>query len=205
MGHKYDQPLRPSRLLFVVIVIGALFHVGEFGAHAEEASDVDSAREAFARGKEFFDAGQFELARDAFEESMAAVAHYRTVFNIALCSEKLGEYEHAIQMYTQYVEWPDENVTGRDDVQNKIAELELLVPPKDVEPVVAPAAEPADRAPEGDGLNYTLLGGVTLGAGLAATVTGVILLGAAVATDNEIETITDYDPSKHDELADRGR
>jgi len=176
------------------------------------------AKESFSRGQDLFDAGDFTGARDAFEESLEAFPHFRTVFNIALCEEKLGNVREAVDMYHRYLDWPSE-VPEREAVEEKIAELSALLPPEEPEPVEpeAPPEEPdpsvGDRPPEDgpapapdDGADLAVPGWVLTAAGGAAVVAGVALLGAAkgAADDIEAEQGVPYDPEKHDAMVEDG-
>ena len=120
----------------ITIFLNAAVAVSIFaiGAPASaQGDDMGSAKEAFSRGQTAFDAGRYEEALAAFEESLAAFPHYRTLFNIALCQEKLGDVRGAIAMYQRYVEWPSE-VPNREEVAVKLAQLQATLPPEPEQP-----------------------------------------------------------------------
>jgi hypothetical protein len=174
-----------------------------------QGDDMTRARESFARGQELFEEGDYEAAKTAFEESLAAFPHYRTLFNIALCEEKLENIPQAVEMYQRYVDWPSE-VPNREEVASKLAELRALLPPEP-EPEVPPkppakADEPVGPVEE-PGPNLIVPGWITVGVGAAGMITGGVLLGLAQSRANEIQK-TDgevYDPGEHDTLQDEGR
>ncbi len=110
-----------------------------------QGDDMERAREAYSRGQTLFDAGDHAGALTAFVESLDAFPHFRTIFNIALCHEKLGDVAAAVAMYERYVEWPSD-VPNREEVRAKAAELRALLP-SEPEPEPAPAPPPGGSAP----------------------------------------------------------
>jgi tetratricopeptide (TPR) repeat protein len=178
-----------------------------------QGDDMALAREAYSRGQSLFDAEEYEAALAAFGESLDAFPHSRTIFNIALCHEKLGDVAAAVAMYQRYVDWPAE-VPNRDEVRAKVAELKRLLPPEpepDPEPPGEIAAGPGPSPPppveREPGPDLRLPGWVAIGAGAAGLVAGGVLLGLAQKRASEIDGIegVPYEPATHDALQREGR
>ena len=114
-----------------------------------QGDNIELARESFSDGQEKFDKGEYDAAKEAFLRSLDAFPHFRTIFNVALCEEKLGNLAAAIEMYERYRDWPSE-VPNRDEVSAKIAELRGQLPPEETvsveedEPPVPEDASPAE-------------------------------------------------------------
>lgn len=195
-------------VLFTACAVVCLLAALPAGAQGD---DRERAREAYSRGQALFDAGDFAGARDAFQESLDASPHTRTIFNIALCEEKLGNVVEAIEMYQRYVDWPGD-LPNRDEVKQKIEQLRELLPPEPEAPPKPPAEadepEPEPEPPtEEAGPDLIAPGWITLGVGAAGMITGGVLLGLAQSRANEINKTEGepYDPDVHDPLQDEGR
>lgn len=202
-------------------LVAALALVGSWmlfvtAAHGQ-GDDMSRAREAFARGQELFDNGDYETARVAFQESLDAFPHYRTIFNIALCEEKLGRVAEAVEMYQRYVDWPAD-VPNREEVAKKVEELRQLLPPEPEAPPEPPGGtgepepetepDPAPEEPgEEPGPDLIVPGWITVGIGAAGMITGGVLLGLAQARANEVQNVEgeEYVPKVHDAMQDEGR
>jgi tetratricopeptide (TPR) repeat protein len=200
----------------VAAAIAAAFLAAIFAAGAPalaQGDDMSRAKEAFSRGQTAFDAGRYEEARAAFEESLAAFPHFRTLFNIALCAEKLGDVRTAVAMYQRYVDWPSE-VPNREEIAAKLAQLQATLPkepapepqpveePDEPEPPIAP---PAPRPEPGKDLRIP--GWIAVGTGAAGVVVGAVFLGLAQKKKKEMEGVDGetYDPSVHDAIPEDGR
>jgi tetratricopeptide (TPR) repeat protein len=194
---------------------------------------MDRARTAYSQGQEFFDAGDYEAALLAFRESLEAFPHFKTLFNIGLCEERLGRLEQAIDMYGRYVDWPTD-VPHRDEVVEKIAELKARLaseppvsefPVLPEPPVVLDSSSPAsseiekaaievrsaqnERRGLGKDLNLAAVGITSLCAGGVFVITGAGLLGAAASKAQRIRDINAspeiYRASRDKDLAEQGR
>jgi hypothetical protein len=178
-----------------------------------QGDDMSRAKEAFSRGQAAFDAGRYEEARTAFQESLDAFPHFRTLFNIALCDEKLGDVQGAVDMYQRYVEWPAD-VPNREGVAAKLAELKATLPPEPVPPAPPvdegdepePVAPPSSPSPE-PGPDLRVPGWIAVGSGAAGVVVGAVFLGLAQKKKKEMEAIDGevYDPSVHDAIPEDGK
>lgn len=178
-----------------------------------QGDDMSRAKESFSSGQTAFDGGRYEEARTAFQESLEAFPHFRTLFNIALCEEKLGNVRGAIDMYQRYVDWPAD-VPNRDEVAVKLAELKATLPPEPEPPTPPggegdapqpPAVTPPGPAPE-RGPDLRVPGWIAVGAGAAGAVVGAVFLGLAQKKKKEMEGVTGeaYDPAVHDAIIDDG-
>jgi tetratricopeptide (TPR) repeat protein len=182
-------------------------------AHAAPASaqgdDMSRAKEAFSRGQAAFDGGRYEEARAAFQESLAAFPHFRTLFNIALCEEKLGNVRGAVEMYQRYVDWPAD-VPNREEVSAKLAELRATLPPEpEPEPPpprgeaapAPPVAPPPERGPD-----LRAPGWIGVGLGAAGVVVGAVFVGLANKKKKEMEEVSGevYDPAVHGAIIEDG-
>jgi len=188
--------------LLLIIFFCAVFASREAFAQGD---DMKLAKESFSRGRLAFDEGQYVDAVVAFEESLAAFPHFRTIFNIALCKEKLGEIAEAVAFFEQYVNWPSQ-VPDRDKVRKKIIKLKKLLPPEpeqDPEPGAKDNPVPVQES----GPDLIVPGWITLATGVAGIVAGGVLLAAAQKKKSEMNTLYGavYDSQKHDKIIDKGK
>ncbi len=157
-----------------------------------------------------------------FEESLRAFPHFRTVFNIALCHERLNNIPAAVALYQQYLEWPSE-VPSRDELATKLELLRSKLPPEAgsgvdsgegsedgprvVEPTDGGEEDPVPVPPEDTGPNLAVPGWVMFGTGLAAMIPGGIMLGLARAKKNKMDGIdqSEYDSDVHDSVPEEGQ
>jgi tetratricopeptide (TPR) repeat protein len=178
-----------------------------------QGDNMSLAKEAFSRGQTAFDAGRYEEARTAFHDSLEAFPHFRTLFNIALCDEKLGNVQEAIEMYQRYVDWPAD-VPNREEVAAKLAALKATLPPEPEPPVPPPVdggepqppvAKPSGPAPE-RGPDLRVPGWIGVGTGAAGAVVGAVFLGLAQKKKKEMEGVAGeaYDPAVHDAIIEDG-
>jgi tetratricopeptide (TPR) repeat protein len=91
------------RWLAVTFVVTSL-SVG-FSAHAQtEDETIARAKEHYINGKEHYAAKRYQEALDAFKESYNLSGEPNLLFNLGLCSEKVGDSERAIAYYEVYLE-----------------------------------------------------------------------------------------------------
>ncbi|MCP4604564.1 MAG: tetratricopeptide repeat protein [Proteobacteria bacterium] len=190
------------------------------------------ASEAFDEGQERFDKEDYSRALESFKRSLESFPHFRTVFNIALCEEKLGNIALAVDMYIRYLDWPSK-VPNREGVTKKIEELKARLPPESAsdptresysepkpEPELEPIHEHKPKEPileheskihhgREPGRKYIVPGWITMGIGSAGVIAGGVLLGVAWSKNNEMRAIEDkntqYDSDKHAQLPSKGR
>lgn len=192
------------------------------GSVLGQGDDMARAKEEYSRGQELFDDGDYEGAMEAFYESFDAFPHYRTIFNLALCAEKLERIPEAVEFYQRYVDWSEE-VPNRGDVLAKIEELRALLPPEpepepgtETEPEPEPEPETGEEEPpETDGSKGQVERGpdlrgpgwIAMGTGAAAVVVGGVMLGMARKKSAEMASVdgVPYEPGVHDELPEDGK
>jgi hypothetical protein len=199
-----------------------------------QGDDLEKARTTFDVGQKAFEAGDYEVARGAFYESFEAFPHFRTIFNIALCEENLGNIAVAVEMYQQYVEWPSD-VPSRGEVKVKIEQLKRILPAdpepgtpespdSDVGPLVDQGQRPGESVSSSTGVGddmsdpsrdndagspLVVPGWIALGTGAAGLAVSAVLLVQARGVSSEMRSLESgdetYDPEAHDDLPDRGR
>jgi tetratricopeptide (TPR) repeat protein len=208
--------LSRSRLMLRIALAIAVAVIAQMLATSASAQgdDMSRAKEAFSRGQTAFDAGHYREAREAFEESLAAFPHFRTLFNIGLCAEKLGDVKGAVDMYQRYVDWPGE-VPNREDVATKLTELKASLPQEPLQPSQAEVnpqrpepTRPSVGTPEDETRpDLRVPGWIAVGTGAAGVVVGAVFLGLAQKKKSEMEDIAgvQYDPATHDALPEDGK
>lgn len=144
---------RIASLLLAVALIGA--------PTSGRADDASEAKEAFLKGKRFFEAEEFEAARTLFERAYELSGHRpSTIFALAQCERSLKNYDRAIALFEEYLatDPPDaesvrETVKLLKEVQALQEEEEEAAPPPLPMPETGPGeprivdAEPATAAP----------------------------------------------------------
>jgi tetratricopeptide (TPR) repeat protein len=112
-----------SQLLCGCLAAVAFAAVLASGGQANaQGDDMQRAKDAFSRGQSHYDVGEFNEAREAFQLSFDAFPHFRTIFNLALCEEKLGNVAAAVELYHRYLNWSGD-VPARDDVEKKLVQI----------------------------------------------------------------------------------
>ena len=203
---------RDLRTIFAVALAVAV--LAGAGSARAQGDDMSRAKEAFSRGQTAFDAGRFEEARAAFQESLDAFPHFRTLFNIALCEEKLGNVQGAVDKYQRYVDWPAE-LPNREEVAAKLAALKATLPPEPTPPAPADAEadepQPPDAPPPPEsrerGPDLRVPGWIAVGTGAAGAVVGAVFLGLAQKKKKEMQGIDGepYDAAVHDAIIEDGK
>lgn len=126
-----------------ILALALLGSVGVAGAQPTE----DAKREAgehFERGERAQKRGLYHDAIAAYEMAFQLVPHSSTLFNIAVCYEKLGKWAEAVDYYQRYLTI-DENAVDAVEVNDKVRELRARMGPASIAPVTGPNnATPAD-------------------------------------------------------------
>lgn len=103
------------------------------------ATDVDrpepaalvKAREHVARGESLFDAGNFAGALVEFERAYALLAghpvRYQTLYNLALCHERLFQYTEALTYYERYLREGGSEASDAEAVRAALRSLDGLL------------------------------------------------------------------------------
>jgi len=149
----------------VVLLVGSGWcWVGVGAAHAQGAptavsadkANEKAARDAFERGRVYYDAGQFDQASAAFEEAYKLSGRDALLYNLYLAYRDASEQEKAAQALRGYLAKVP-NIENRAQLEARLAALEQnlarqretqssasVVP---VAPVVAPVASAPTAAP----------------------------------------------------------
>jgi hypothetical protein len=136
-----------------------LMMVAAAPARAQQSAR-DDARRHFTAGEARFKSGDYRGAISEFKAADAIMPSPVLAYNEALCYDRLGDAEHALALYRDYLaRRPD--APNRAEVEGRIAALTptLLAPsppptplPPPASPELPPGATPPPPAPEGDGL-----------------------------------------------------
>jgi tetratricopeptide (TPR) repeat protein len=117
----------------------------EPGAAAEPKAepseqDLAQAKTKYIEGKQHYEAGKFDLALAAFTEAYNLSNKPDLLFNLGVCSEKLGQDRKAIAYYELYLEENPE-ASDRHEVAMRLDELKASQAGP-AEPAAAPAPAP---------------------------------------------------------------
>ncbi|HJX54213.1 MAG TPA: tetratricopeptide repeat protein [Polyangia bacterium] len=131
---------------YFVVLIAALAagtSAGMPSAEAQDASNIAVARAEYETGVRHFDLSEFDEALTAFKNAYRAKPDPAFLFNIAQCHRKLGRIDDAITFYQTYLRRaPD--ARNREEVEQRIAELEEQRGKAAVRTPVVPVSPPAD-------------------------------------------------------------
>jgi tetratricopeptide (TPR) repeat protein len=175
---------------------------GATAARAQEAAAPTAtpdpkaaAAEAYRTGVAEFEAGEFAEALASFTEAYNLSQETDLLYNLGVCSEKVGDREKAIAYYQLYLEEkPD--AADAAQVRNRLAALreegakaEPAAPPS--RPVAAAVDEERGAAPPGDeGLKRNPNAGpaVVIGLGAIVVVTGAITAASAYKKYKDLDS-----------------
>jgi len=131
--------MRPFILLAVAVAAAAL--VARPPGAAAQPAGADEARQQYEQGYQALQAGQYQAALDHYQRSYQLVARPRTLFNIAVCEEKLGRLADAVGHYKKFLEVAEaRDAKFTQDAREKIAALSRQLP-------AAAATEPKPPPP----------------------------------------------------------
>jgi len=135
--------MRSFTLLMVVVCVAP-------AAAAFEDPDTEVARKHFEKGRQAYDAGDYQAALGEFQAAKRAKAAPALDFNIARCYDRLEQYSPAIDAYASYIA-AQPNAPDAEEVRARIATLKKRVE--------TPAIEPPkhDEPPKTDEHNTTLV------------------------------------------------
>lgn len=114
------------------LALALLVGGGEAGAQPDPEAQ-RQAGEHFARGERAQQRGLYREAIEAYQEAFALVPHSNTLFNIAVCYEKLGRWSEAVDYYQRYLT-AEEDAIDAVEVGDKIRELRARVAPGPISP-----------------------------------------------------------------------
>ena len=158
-------------LTVAFLSLGFVASRAEAQAAAPTAEQRTRAREAYTRGQQLFDAGQFEQAQASFEEAYVQVPNPVVLLGVASAQERRGLRAEARVTLERYLR---ELPTARDR-----ASIEARI-----------AALPATPATTGSTTTTTGTGTMTTGTGTATTGTGTATTGTGTATTGTTTTTT---------------
>lgn len=83
------------------------------------------AEQRFKRGIQMYDDGNYDAARVEFERAYQLVPSYRILFNLGLCSQKLGDYVQAQRYLRRYLDIGGGELAPerRSEVDRQMAEI----------------------------------------------------------------------------------
>src|SRR5688572_11638288 len=141
------------------MVVAMVMALALVDARPAAAEDKAKARQAYRRGAQHYDLGEYREALANFKEAYREYEEPTFLFNIAQCHRQLNEHEVAIRFYRTYLNRLPA-APNREEVRNTIAKLELTIaeekaaktaPPQGTMPAPEPGhpapAEPATAAP----------------------------------------------------------
>jgi tetratricopeptide (TPR) repeat protein len=213
LGVVYNPAMHRARLFAsLVAVVTAVAAVPQADAQRGNRTDREhtaKARERYDAGKKAYNLGEFEKAIELWKSGYEYKDDPIFLFNIAQAYRQKGDLQRALFFFRAYLR-EDPRARNRDDVEQRIAELQELAgaqptdpaptrpapaepPPAVPEPppiAAPPAAEPPplpDEGPERPG-RAMKIGGIAMGgAGLAVTALGAVFLVRAASIEGEIE------------------
>lgn len=127
--------------LRAVVALVALASAGV--AHAQPTKE---AGEHFERGEKAQAEGRYRDAIDSYEQAFRLVPHPNSLFNIAVCYERLGEWKTAADHYERYLDL-DKSAADAAIVRGKIRALRSKA--GDPGPPVEPRGNPNITGPGG--------------------------------------------------------
>src|SRR6185503_6735467 len=110
-----------SRFLVLLVALFALSY--SRGAFADARSD---ARTHYQQGQKLYAAADYRGAIKEFSAAQAAMPADLNNYNLALCYDKLGEAEPAIQYYREFLN-KQPNATNRTEIEASVARLEAAL------------------------------------------------------------------------------
>jgi hypothetical protein len=130
-------------LLAVALLVGS----GVASAQPTDAAQREAGEE-FERGERAQARGLYHDAIAAYQKAFALVPHSNTLFNIAVCYEKLGQWSQSVDYYERYLSHAEDPVDGVE-VRDKIRELRARSGPAVITPELPPETPAAPATPSG--------------------------------------------------------
>jgi tetratricopeptide (TPR) repeat protein len=87
------------------------------------ADDMAKAKEHYIKGKELFDAKDFESAVDKFKESYKLSKNAVLLYNIAFTHDEIGDKQMAVFYYEKFLRDTDKGAANRDVARKRLREL----------------------------------------------------------------------------------
>jgi len=170
-----------------VVVCSALGYT--VGAAAQETPDDAAAREHFQRGREAFEATEYEEALVEFRDAYRLSGRGQLQYNIAVTADRLRRDEEALEAFEHYLE-ETENPSREQEVQKRITALRQAIEQRAIEQqkererALAEAAMRYEAAASLEDLpNPKIPKSAIVGSSLlaAAGVAGVVAMGVGLA------------------------
>lgn len=193
---------RSSRIGLLLAVATAILCAAPT-VHGQSDADLAKARNHYERGRQAFDAGQYQRAIREFATADRIAPSAILEYNIGLCHEQLGEKAEAIRRFRLYLDRMP-NAKNRPEVESRIRQLEADIaakgsaeptPPQPTPPPLTdgpdvteqPGEEPTELPDSSD--SGAGQGGLDTGSSSAA--------GPAMAPtgDAELDRVAAIDPS----------
>lgn len=99
--------------------------------------DMLKAKEHFMKGRELFDAKDFESAVDEFKESYKLSKNSVLLYNIAFTHDEIGDKQMATFYYEKFLRDTDKSVANRDVAKKRLRVLKKESAGTDTEPTAA--------------------------------------------------------------------
>lgn len=188
-------------------------------ARSEEGTDIEEVMRHDQSAMEHFAAEEYGAAVGEFRAAQRLMPATNRLYNIALCEDRLGNLEQALELYRQYLGEPDALSDVRRTARDRIAAIQAELAARR-EPLETggggsaveagggegsgPEPGPEPTVPERRGLPpvafYTTLG-LTVASGIALTVLGAITLDR----HDEFLTLPSQDDPRALPLQEEGR
>jgi tetratricopeptide (TPR) repeat protein len=137
--------------LLIVLLGGA--------ARGQSVGDVERARVHFDAGRSFFNLGRYADAAAQFQAGYELVPKPRFLLNLGHCFLKMAMHARAREAYERFLALVPPDDSDREEVRERLTEIERVLPP--AAPVVEPAPvakpEPPTPAPPPPRLDAPLL------------------------------------------------
>src|SRR5690242_11553365 len=125
--HEGNLTMRPAKATHSWIVLVLLALAVTLGApRAASADDRAEARTHYQAGTKFYASGDYKSAIREFSAAQQAMPADLNNYNLALCYDKLGEAEPAIQYYREFLN-KQPNVANRTEIEVSISRLETAL------------------------------------------------------------------------------
>src|SRR3954470_20095810 len=131
--------------LAAVLCFGPVAHA-QTKAAVTPADDMEAAKAHFAAGSAYYDQANYADAVKEFNEAYRLSKRIDLLYNIAVCYERLAQYDNAIQALQKYLtDKPD--APDRVTIQSRIANLEKRRDENGQPPPAMPPPTPPPFAP----------------------------------------------------------
>ncbi|MBZ0121516.1 MAG: tetratricopeptide repeat protein [Sandaracinaceae bacterium] len=120
-AHVCGRMTRALVLWLVLLGLGASTAV-----HAQPPAQVEQARQLFVDGTTHYQAGRLDQALRCFLDAWRIVPSPELAYNVARTYERMGDAQHGIEFYRNYLRRAAPDAAERQDVERRIADLESI-------------------------------------------------------------------------------